>query len=193
MTTPQQPIAVGASAKAYQNQIDKFILEQAGLTAAFDVTLPIFQQAYIMKTINPSSPQYTAEYDAAKAALDKILQDSKTLAGTIQQSKSALDTIITKLDDDNNNLKKQVDYVSKQLSIVTSSDNAMIPRYSDYTLSVNGNYAKLAIQVILIIAIVAGLYRLSGTGSTPSKPIGDITSIPSVGRNSILGNSFSEE
>jgi len=193
MTTPQQPIAVGASAKAYQNQIDKFILEQAGLTAAFDVTLPIFQQAYIMKTINPSSPQYTAEYDAAKAALDKILEDSKALAGAIQQSKSSLDVIITKLDDDNNHLKKEVDYVSKQLSSATSSDNAMIPRYSDYTLSVNGNYAKLAIQVILIAAIVAGLYRLSGTGITPSKSMDDITSIPGVGRNSILGNSFSEE
>lgn len=193
MTTPQQPMAGGASSTAYQNQIDKFKLEQAGLTAAFDVTLPIFQQAYVMKTINPSSPQYTAEYDAAKATLDKILQDSKALAGAIQQSKSSLDVIITKLDDDNNHLKKQVDYVSKQLSAATSSDNAMIPRYSDYTLSVNGNYAKLAIQVILIAAVVGGLYRLSGTGSTPSKTIGDITSIPSVGRNSILGNSFSEE
>jgi hypothetical protein len=151
-----------ATSKAYATQIEKFKLEQAGLTAGFDITLPIFTQAYVMKTANPSSKQYQAEYDAAKATLDAILQDTRKLSDSVKTAKSSADVIISQLDKKNNQLKEQIASTNSKLTRATSSDNAMIPRYDDYMLKVYGGYANIVIQLILLIVIVYGVYRVAG-------------------------------
>lgn len=156
-----------ATSTSYQKQIKTFKLEQAGLAAGLDITLPIFKQAYVMKTVNPSSVQYQAEFDAAKATLDAILNDATKLSNSVKSAKDSLDVVIQSLDSKNNKLKKSIQSTSTQLSNSLNSDNAMIPRYDDYVLKVNGNYARITFQLMLLISVIFVMYRLSKSDKPP--------------------------